>query len=324
MDEVAEGARWRWALPTGLLGIEALAFSLALDLPVEGPSMPLVRALRVAVPVVLGAVVAAWVVDADDSRGAAASRDRPLPPWRPVRPLLLHLVAFAVTGALAWRDLGPGTPPPTLAAMVGLVTAAVVTVALAVTTAAPPRVALRLLATRWALPLAAIGFGVLSWWAAASAEALWGSLSRTTLRASGALLSVAWGVVAVDPAASRLALRGFSVTIAPVCSGADGMGLVVLFQALWLTLARNRVRFGRALLLLPAGALAALAANVVRIAALVSIGAAGHPDLAVGAFHSKLGWLMFFALALGTVAIAERHPWIRGADAARGPDRAAT
>lgn len=112
-------------------------------------------------------------------------------------------------------------------------------------------------------------------------------------------------------------MGGFEVEIAPMCSGADGLGLVLVFQAVWLSLARSRVRFGRALLvLLPLGASLVLAANVLRIAALVLLGASGREELALGAFHSKLGWLLFTGVALGSVAIAENLPWLRRAPAA--------
>lgn len=303
------GAVGRRALPAALLGAEALALSLAVDLPVDGPAMPLVRAMRVAFPVVLGAIVAAWIVDRDRRRSATTPA-MPLMPWRPAVPLALHLAAFAGTAALAWRALRPGAPPPGPAVLVAITLAAAGTAVLAAATAAPPSAILRALLSRWMLPLSALCAGGLAWWAAEAAEALWGTLSRATLGAAAALLSLG-GAVAVDAASSQLRFRGFGVTIAPVCSGADGIGLVLVFQALWLVLARTRVRLGRALVLLPIGAAAAVAANVVRIAILVAVGAAGHPDAAVGAFHSKLGWLLFVLVALATVAVAERHPWLR-------------
>jgi exosortase E/protease (VPEID-CTERM system) len=96
----------------------------------------------------------------------------------------------------------------------------------------------------------------------------------------------------------------------------DGAGLVVMFLGIWLSLARGRLRIGRALLLLPLGALVALGANVVRIAALVWLGGSGHEELAYGGFHSKLGWVIFLGLALGGVALAERAPWLQRAGGA--------
>ncbi len=100
----------------------------------------------------------------------------------------------------------------------------------------------------------------------------------------------------------------------------DGLGLVVLFQATWIALGRARLRLSRAALLLPLGAAAALAANVLRIAALMRAGASGQVELALGGLHSKLGWILFLAIALGSVALAERVRWLRRAPAPAGED----
>ncbi len=74
-------------------------------------------------------------------------------------------------------------------------------------------------------------------------------------------------------------------------------------------------------MLLPLGAAAAVAANGVRVALLVLVGASGRPELAFGGFHSKLGWLLFVGIALASVAAAERLPLLRRAGA-RGPEPA--
>jgi exosortase E/protease (VPEID-CTERM system) len=68
--------------------------------------------------------------------------------------------------------------------------------------------------------------------------------------------------------------------------------------------------------LLPLGAIAALAANVLRLTGLMVLGAAGHEDLAMGGFHSKAGWILFLGIALLTVALAERARWLRAPGAA--------
>jgi len=115
--------------------------------------------------------------------------------------------------------------------------------------------------------------------------------------------------VSVGPEPNVIELGDFGVVIEPVCSGADGLGLVVLFQATWLALARDRLRVRRSLLLIPLGMVVAFAANVVRIAALLWVGGAGHVELATGGLHSKLGWILFIGIALGTIAVAEKIPW---------------
>jgi exosortase E/protease (VPEID-CTERM system) len=114
------------------------------------------------------------------------------------------------------------------------------------------------------------------------------------------------------PEESVLGVGDFSVEVAPVCSGVDGVGLVFVLLALWLSLARARIRPLRAaLVLVPAGAALSLGANVLRIAALTLLGGAGHEDLAVGAFHSKIGWILFLGIAFALVAAAEHVPWLQ-------------
>jgi exosortase E/protease (VPEID-CTERM system) len=71
------------------------------------------------------------------------------------------------------------------------------------------------------------------------------------------------------------------------------------------------MRWPHALLLLPLGAAAALVANVLRIASLVLLGAAGHTVVAVSGFHSKAGWAMFLLVSFGCIAAAERLRWFR-------------
>jgi exosortase E/protease (VPEID-CTERM system) len=166
-----------------------------------------------------------------------------------------------------------------------------------------------------------LALGLLAWRAAAAIESLWGLLSAGTLRCVAWVLRRVASGVTVDSAASVIGLRGYRVLVAPICSGVDGIGLVVVFQAIWISLARQRLRLARALWLLPLGAVAALGANVVRITILMLVGASGGDELAFVGFHSKLGWLLFVAIALGSVTLAERVPWLqRGGAAATAQD----
>ena len=306
----------RWVLPAALLAIEYLALSLLVDLPTSGPALPVVDAARIALPVALGAVAAGWLVARTNGAGAP----RPpvameLPPWRPLPALVVQPVAFAATAGLTLHLLADGAPPPESSRMVLLLGAGGVTALLAVAIAAPLPWLAREVGRRWRAPLLALGLGVLVWRAAVGAERLWGSLSAFTLHAAGVVLRAVAGGATLDVPQALIGLRGFEVLVAPVCSGADGLGLIVTFQLLWITLARERLRVARALWLVPMGAAAALLANVLRIASLVLLGAGGHPDLALGAFHSKMGWALFIAIALGSVALAERCRWLRRTDA---------
>jgi len=289
---------------------------LLVDLPTAGPALRLVEAVRIAVPVMIGAAAGAWLLEQRQARLALQEMAASLPPWRLWPALGAQLAAFTVTALLARRLLGAGAPPITSRSLAGLLACAAIAALLAVASAAPLRWTTHLVAVRWRVPLVALALGMLSWRAAAAAEGLWGLLSGGTLRAVASVLRLLGLDVTTDPATNLIAVRAFRVLIAPICSGVDGVGLVLLFQAIWISMARSRLRLGRAFVLLPLGAIAALAANVLRIATLVMVGASGRRDLAFGGLHSKLGWILFIAIALGSVAIAERTPWLQRSGAA--------
>jgi exosortase E/protease (VPEID-CTERM system) len=303
--------QWRWGVPAILLAFEYLVLSWLVDFPDAGPAANLVRALRLVVPVALGSAAGACLLSRRDLPLPAAGADEALPPWRPWPAVALQLVAFAFTAALAWWLMGAGAPRMTFGALAAWVGCAGVTALLAVASAAPLAWLGRRMAGRWRDPLLALAIGVLAWRAAAAAEGLWGALSSATLSAVASVVHAVGAEVTTDLAQKVIAVRDFEVAVAPECSGADGIGLVVIFQAVWLALARARIRFPAALLLLPAGALAAFGANVLRISALLLVGASGREALAMGGLHSKLGWLLFVLIALGSIALTERLPALR-------------
>ena len=168
---------------------------------------------------------------------------------------------------------------------------------------------------------AAVGVAGLAFAGGRLAERLWAPMADTTLVVVRAGLELVFPVVVHRPGERVIGTPDFTVHIAPSCSGYEGLGLVAAFLGLYLWLRRDDLRFPAALLLLPAGLAAAWAGNVARIAALIGVGAAGWPDVARGGFHSQAGWLAFNAVALGTVALSRRLPWVSRAAAAPG-DRA--
>ena len=306
----------RWVLPAALLGGEYLALSLLVDFPLSGSALGLVNAVRLVVPVVIAAGAAGWLLARSLAAPVGARRLEPLPAWRPLPSLAAHAAAFVVTAFAALRLFGPREAQVTNPAMLVWLAGVLTTVLLAARSAAPLGWLGRLLAARWRVPMLALAAGLVTWAAAAGVERLWGTLSGITLRAVAWPLRVISDDVVLEVSSRVVGIDGFVVEVAPVCSGVDGVGLVVMFQTLWIAMARSRLRVGRALLLLPIGALAALAANVARITVLLVLGSVGHEALAMGGLHSKLGWLLFLAIALATVAVAERVPWLQRAGAA--------
>lgn len=128
--------------------------------------------------------------------------------------------------------------------------------------------------------------------------------------------AVSWLVQALgyqvisDPQLKMIGTEGFVISVAPVCSGIEGIALVTIFVSLYLYLFRAELRFPRAFLLYPLGIAASAVLNVVRIAALLILGLEGHPDLAVGGFHSHAGWVMFTLIALAIIAVARKIQWL--------------
>ena len=302
----------RWALPVALLVAEYLFLSFLIDLAAWTKGSRWIEIYRLAAPVSIGTAAAGWLLARDHRRLGSSGSEPPAPPWWPWPGVVTNLTVFALAAWLSWTTFGPEAvqhPRPwVLPALVGLGALAALSAA---ATAGPlswmlSRVGLAV----GALPVA-LALGLVTWGVVSSVEGAWGYLSTATLRTVGAILRATGGEVVVLPAEQAVGLGGFEVEIAPVCSGVDGMGLFLLFEAIWLVLARDRLRFPRAFLLLPVGAGAAFAANAVRIATLVWVGASGHEAIALGGLHSKLGWILSVGLALGSIALAERTSWFQ-------------
>lgn len=85
----------------------------------------------------------------------------------------------------------------------------------------------------------------------------------------------------------------FRVIVTPGCSGVAGflLTVVVVFSAR--VYCRREYRFARALMLLPASVVVVYMLNGVRIAVLFLVGHLGSPVVAVRAFHSQIGSMMF-------------------------------
>ena len=93
----------------------------------------------------------------------------------------------------------------------------------------------------------------------------------------------------------------FEVEIYPVCSGYEGMSLIVILLGAYLVIQRESLRVYRAILLIPIAGLMMFLLNGFRIFLLVAIGHFWSPEVAINGFHSVGGWLnllVTFVLAL--------------------------
>jgi exosortase E/protease (VPEID-CTERM system) len=230
-------------------------------------------------------------------------------PWWPF--LVAH---FAALGGLVWLSayLLEGSARQSSAGGVWALAwfaAAALTLLLLIAAAIP--------ATRW-LPLArraagpllaCLVIGLAAWGMGQLTDVLWLSLSQSTFWLVDHLLHVVTADVVSYPESFVIGTSTFSVTIAPECSGYEGIGLVLVFAGVYLWCARRELRFPAALLLLPAATVLIWLLNACRIAGLVAVGTWLSKDAAVQGFHSQMGWLGFNAVALGLVFAADRLPW---------------
>ncbi len=163
------------------------------------------------------------------------------------------------------------------------------------------------LGRRLAVPLLlSAALGVAAWVGGRFTDRLWLVLADSTFWIVRRLLGILTSDLVCDPAQCVIGTSTFQIEISPECSGYEGMGLMWVFLAGYLWLARGGLRFPQAWLLLPLGTVTIYLANAVRIAALVAVGTWGSPEVALGGFHSQAGWLAFNAVALGLIVGARR------------------
>lgn len=175
---------------------------------------------------------------------------------------------------------------------------------------------LRATSPLWLVSLIA---GVLAAWLRYPLQAAWGSpeagtttaLQLAAFHSVHTVLRVFLPSVVVDPASFMIGTQRFAVRIEDQCSGMEGLGLVLVFTAIWLWYFRKENRFPQALLLIPCALGFVWALNIVRLCAIILIGNAGAPDIAMIGFHSQAGWIAFTAVALTFSMATQKLSWVR-------------
>ncbi len=167
--------------------------------------------------------------------------------------------------------------------------------------------------------LLALTAGVMLLLLSGLARSGWEAMAGLTLTLAYHLLGLYESGVHVDFAARSLGVGDFAVLIDQSCSGYEGMALVTTFLALFLWTFRATLRFPHALLLLPLGIAAIFALNIVRIAALVSLGAHVSPAVAADGFHSQAGWMAFLLVTIGMMVLAPRLSFFSRTQVVRQP-----
>lgn len=139
----------------------------------------------------------------------------------------------------------------------------------------------------------------------------WSPMAQGTFAAVARVLALVTDDLTVRPDEAIIGANGFVVAVASQCSGVEGLALTTAFLALYAVLFRDTLRQRRFWgVVFPLALATSWAFNVLRIAALILIGASGSRELALNGFHSFAGWLSFTALVLIVLSVAHTWRWL--------------
>jgi exosortase E/protease (VPEID-CTERM system) len=139
---------------------------------------------------------------------------------------------------------------------------------------------------------------------------LWAPAAALTFHLVSILLHPLIPSLRTDASTLTLFTDHFAVHVSEVCSGLEGVGLMLAFCTAWLWYFRREYIFPRALIIAPIAVLVIFLLNSVRIAALVLLGDAGYEKMATLGFHSQAGWIAFNLAAFGVAFVTKRSTWL--------------
>jgi len=225
--------------------------------------------------------------------------------------MLAHLALFAPLVPLSYllyRDSPASLPFVTVVSLwIVLATAATLTAFAAMAPWSVWREGARALGIIWfyAVTAALLGASAMQ-----LSQRLWAPTAALTFDLVRRLLLPILPQLHADTTNLVLSTGRFAVQISEVCSGLEGMGLMLAFCIAWLLYFRRDYIFPRTLLLIPVGLASIFVLNILRIAVLVLIGHAGFPGVAAYGFHSQAGWIAFNAAACTLVYLSRRSTWL--------------
>jgi exosortase E/protease (VPEID-CTERM system) len=238
------------------------------------------------------------------------------------RLLILHLAAVGLFWLASPGVYGARSASASNWASLFWIAGALVAIASAALAFLPWRMWVALRRATGALWLYSAISAALVWGSTAAFRVLWNSASRLTFAIVQLLLRPFLSNMVIQPEALRIGTPRFHVVVADVCSGLEGMGLLIVFGCMWLFLFRREAKFPQALALLPLGIVTLFLLNSVRLAVLILIGNAGAHDIAMGGFHSQAGWIMFNSVAFGSAVAARHWSWVAVRPTAANESRA--
>jgi exosortase E/protease (VPEID-CTERM system) len=236
---------------------------------------------------------------------SATSLEAPIRiPWLVVHALLL--IPFAAAAALYGHLLAASFP----ALVIGWRAFAAAGAVALFAAMAPLGVWTRAVRQTAPLPWVALLPAAAAMLAIRGSQLLWGPAAQITFRLVQILVRPLCPSLHSDFATLTVATDRFEVRISELCSGLEGVGLMLAFCTAWLWYFRREYYFPRALIIVPLAALLVFFLNALRIAALVLIGDAGYAQIAMFGFHSQAGWIAFNLAAFGVAILASRSPWL--------------
>jgi exosortase E/protease (VPEID-CTERM system) len=311
-----QSLRFRLVVLAALFFLEKLALNFFVDFASAQTAVGLGAMVRVTQHVVFRFIVTfvatMFLLDYVTAvrRAANPRSDRPVPAVSP-QWLGLHLLLVAPLVVLSHDLYGQHAPLLPFPAVALLWVVFAISAVLAAFRAMAPwtvwRLAALSLGSLWvfAFVAAAVAAVAIEW-----SDRLWEPTARLTFSLVARTLQPFIADLHADPGTLTLTTAHFAVRVAEVCSGLEGVGLMLVFCGAWLLFFRKEYRFPRALLIIPAAVVLVFALNVLRIAALVKIGDSGHPDIAQYGFHSQAGWIAFNLAACGVVLVSRRIRWL--------------
>ncbi len=310
------GMAWRLGIVAAVLAVETLLMSYLIQrTPVDWVSGP-ARVVRDAQHwffrflIVYAVSLTMLSFLRDGGNHSATSKSWAQVPWRTSR-LAVHaclLLPFAVLSAGLYSGALP--LPFAVVAVAWHVCALAAALAL-IAAAAPLTLWISAVKRTGVLPLYALIAALAAVVAIQLSQRLWEPTAALTFRLVLLALNPLMPALQSNFSMMTLSTDRFAVTISEQCSGLEGVGLMLAFCATWLWYFRREYRFPRALIIVPVAVLLAFALNVLRIAALVAIGDAGYPRVAMVGFHSQAGWIAFNTVAFGVAVLAKRSAWMR-------------
>jgi exosortase E/protease (VPEID-CTERM system) len=231
----------------------------------------------------------------------------------PIRPgwIAVHIVSIMLLGGLSFAMYTNAVAVPALALAAAWLLCGASASAALFAGLAPFPVWARAARNHRAVLLYAIAPAVATIIAINLSQSLWKPAAKVTFDLVAISLKPFLPDLSVDPASLILGTGRFAVMIAPVCSGLEGVGLMLIFCSAWLWFFRREYKFPRALIVVPVALTLTFLLNTVRIAVLVLIGDAGYPNVAIVGFHSQAGWIAFNAVAFAVAIVSRHSPWLR-------------